>query len=228
MMTAYESRIRAWAKNRGMKDFLTAKIDKVEEYMHKTGHISEFYEAFPDYDPNCEVEVVMNTDRKKVLENCTQINDLIEGYDGAEGFLGENFCQDLLRMTKDRRGIKDVDGHIRGRPVQVKFKWLNAENFETRYVTFNPDAKFDLLIVTCADYGDSEVCLFGIWKKEEVVPIIGAQNRVYLKKLLKQDQAIKFIPKNLNSKTDEELIIYCADIESVEKNKLVKKRLGLD
>ena len=227
-MTAYESRIRAWAMNRGMKDYLTAKIDKVEEYMHKTGHIAEFYEAFPDYDPNCEVEMVMNTDRKKVLENCTQIYCLTKEYDGTEGFLGENFCEDRLGMSKAPRGMKDVDGLIGDSSVQIKFKWINDENFKSRYVTINPNAKFDLLIVTCADYGDTEVCLFGIWEERIVKPIIGARKRVYLKKLLKQDQAIEFIPKNLNSKTDEELIVYCADIESVAKNKLVKKRLVLN
>ena len=53
-MTAYESRIRAWAKYRGMENFLTARLDDVEEYMRNTGYIEKFYEAFPNYDPDAE------------------------------------------------------------------------------------------------------------------------------------------------------------------------------
>lgn len=49
-MRAYESRIRAWAMNRGMEEFLTAKLDEVEDYMRKHGAMEKFYEAFPDYD----------------------------------------------------------------------------------------------------------------------------------------------------------------------------------
>lgn len=238
-MSAYESRIRAWAKNSDMKDFLTANIEKVEEHMHKTGRISEFYEAFPDYVPDYEVEVVMNTDRKKVLEYCTQIDNLTKEYDGPEGYLGESFCEDYLKMSKLRKSMKDMDGWIRGRSVQVKFKWINSENLESRYVTISPAAEFELLVVTCADYGDSEVCLFGIWKKEEVGAVIDAQDRVYLQKLRKRDQAEEF-KLNLDSelifeseKRDgrtlndvaEELTIYCADIGSVVKNNFGWARL---
>lgn len=49
-MTAYESRLRAWAKAGGMRDFLTADIDDVEEHMRKVGFMEKFYEAFPCYD----------------------------------------------------------------------------------------------------------------------------------------------------------------------------------
>lgn len=53
-MTAYESRLRAWAKNRGMEDSLTTRLDDVEEYMIKGGYMEKFYEAFPHYDPDVE------------------------------------------------------------------------------------------------------------------------------------------------------------------------------
>ena len=88
-MTAYESRICAWAKNRDMKDCLTAKIDEVERFMRSAGHIEEFYEAFPDYDPTCELEVSINTERKMVLESLAKISNISKGYDRVEGYLGE-------------------------------------------------------------------------------------------------------------------------------------------
>lgn len=53
-MTAYESRLRAWAKEGKMKEFLTAPLDDVEEYMHKNGLMEKFYEAFPNYDPDVD------------------------------------------------------------------------------------------------------------------------------------------------------------------------------
>ena len=125
-MGAYESRVRAWARERSKKDLLNASIEEVEEFMRSAGHIGKFYEAFPSYDPACESEVVTNPDRVKVLECCAQINDLSEGYDRAEGYLGESFCVDQFNMRKNRQGTKDIDGDILGRSVQVKFKWVNA------------------------------------------------------------------------------------------------------
>lgn len=54
MMSAYESRIRAWAKDGGMSDFLTAPIGEVENFMHERGIMTEFYKAFPDYEKRGE------------------------------------------------------------------------------------------------------------------------------------------------------------------------------
>ena len=196
-MSAYESRIRAWARERGMKGFLNASIEDVEEFMRSTGYIGKFYEAFPIYDPAGEFEVVTNPDRKKVLKCCAQINKLSEGYDRAEGYLGESFCVDQLQMRKAREGTKDIDGDILGRSVQVKFKWVNAKNLGDRYVTIKPGSKFDLLIVTCAKFGDSEVCLFGIWEKANVLSVMSARNRIFLKKLRTRPQSkiLRILPK---------------------------------
>ena len=196
-MGAYESRIRAWARERNKKDLLNASIEEVEEFMRSAGHIGKFYEAFPIYDPACEFEVVTNPDRANVLEYCAQINKLSEGYDRAEGYLGESFCVDQLNMRKNRQGTKDIDGDILGRSAQVKFKWINAGNLGTRYVSIKPESEFDLLIVTCAQYGDSEVSLFGIWEKADVLSVVGARNRVYLRKLRTQPQSkiLRLLPK---------------------------------
>lgn len=194
-MTAYESRIRAWAKNRGMKDCLTAKIDEVEHFMRSAGHIEEFYEAFPDYDPTCELKVSINIERKMVLECLAKISNISKGYDRVEGYLGESFCEDQLRMRKTRGGTKDIDGYVQGRSVQVKFKWVNAQNLGSRYVTVRPDSQFDLLIVTCADYGDSEISLFGIWDKTEVLKVMSSDDRVYLTKLRSRPESTAPIPQ---------------------------------
>ncbi len=183
VMTAYESRIRAWAKNRGMKDYMTAKIDEIERFMQSAGYLEKFYKAFPNYDPTREFEIMINPRRKKVLECLAQINDISKDYDRAEGYLGESFCEDQLQMRKTRAGEKDIDGYIQGRAVQVKFKWVSAQNLGSRYVTVKRDPKFELLIVTCAEHGASEVSLFGIWDISEVLEIIGSRNRVSLKKL---------------------------------------------
>lgn len=174
---------------------MTAKIDEVERFMRSAGHIEEFYEAFPDYDPTCELEVSINTERKMALESLAKIRHISKGYDRVEGYLGESFCEDQLRMRKTREGTKDIDGYILGRSVQVKFKWVNAQNLGSRFVTVRPDSQFDLLIVTCADYGDTEVSLFGIWDKAEVLKIMGSRNRVSLRKLESRPQSTAPIPK---------------------------------
>ena len=37
-----------------MEDFLTARLDDVEEFMRNSGAMENFYESFPFYDPNVD------------------------------------------------------------------------------------------------------------------------------------------------------------------------------
>ena len=48
-MTAYESRLRAWAMNAGFEDFMTASLERCRHELAERGGLEEFIEAFPFY-----------------------------------------------------------------------------------------------------------------------------------------------------------------------------------
>ena len=110
--------------------------------------------------------------RTELLELYARVQAITDGYDGVEGYLGETFCEDAFGMVRTGRGTKDVDGHVGAISVQTKFKWITPQNLKTRYVTVKPDADFDVMIVTYAEPGGSEVRLFGIWEKEQVLSVM--------------------------------------------------------
>ena len=109
--------------------------------------------------------------RTELLELYTRVQAITDGYDGVEGYLGETFCMDTLGMVRTGQGTKDVDGHVGEISVQTKFKWVTPKNFKTRYFSFKPDADFDVMIVTYAKPGGSEVRLFGIWEKKQLLSV---------------------------------------------------------
>ena len=110
-----------------------------------------------------------NRMRTEVLQLYARIQAITDGYDGVEGYLGESFCEDEFGMIKAGPGTKDVDGHVGKIAVQSKFKWLTPENFKTRYVSIRKEPGFDVLIVTYAESGESNVRLFGSWTREQVL-----------------------------------------------------------
>ena len=120
--------------------------------------------------------------RKLILQICSIYGD---GY----AFLGESFCEDEFGMVKSERGTKGVDGYIGDYAIQVKFKWVTETNPSSRYITVNPDTKFDILIV-CVDSKDDEVRLFGAWEKWQVeeARTNKLRDRVKLKDLEKFDR----------------------------------------
>ena len=121
--------------------------------------------------------------RTELLELCARVEVITNGYDGIEAYLGETFCEDTFGMVRTPLGTKDVDGHVGKLSVQVKFKWITPQNCKTRYVSIRPDAGFDVMIVTYAEPGESEVQLFGIWEKTQVLSKMRPQKRyprVYL------------------------------------------------
>jgi len=127
---------------------------------------------------------------------------LTKGYDNVDGYLGESFCEDHLEMVRTPRGTKYIDGYIGDKSVQVKLKWVTEKNLPSRYVEIKPEAEFDWLVVVCAEDGDSEVSLFGVWDSEEVFKLRDSSNsnRVKLKELrqipevedLKIDQTLTY------------------------------------
>ncbi len=123
--------------------------------------------------------------REEALRLCHRMDELTEGYNGIHGFLGESFCETYVGMVRTPRGTKDVDGYIGEKSVQVKFKWVTEENFATRYIAIGPKTDFDWLIVVCAEDGDAEVRLFGIWESGAVFELRDRppQNRVKLREL---------------------------------------------
>ena len=114
-----------------------------------------------------------------------RIDELTREYDGVEGYLGESFCQTQFEMRRTSRGTKDIDGFIGDKSVQVKFKWVNADNLASRYVQFKSEAEFDWLVVVCAEDRDLEVRLFGIWESARVFHLRDRSNsnRVLLRDL---------------------------------------------
>lgn len=125
--------------------------------------------------------------RKIVLKKYSKMISWIDGYDGVEGFLGESFCEHKFGMEKADRSEKWIDGRINEKSVQVKFKWVNENNWRSRYISINSNAIFDLLIVTYAKYGDSEVNLFGCWEKVLIDQELERKksNRIFLTRLCK-------------------------------------------
>ena len=81
------------------------------------------------------------------------------------------------------------NGYIGKYAIQVKFKWVTEENLSSRYITVNPDAEFDILIV-CVNGEDDEVRLFGAWEKWQVekAGTNKPHGRVMLKDLDKLDR----------------------------------------
>ena len=69
---------------------------------------------------------------REVLMLRHRMNELTKEYDGVEGYLGETFCQTHFEMRRTPRTTKDIDGYIGDKSVQVKFKWVSAENLATR------------------------------------------------------------------------------------------------
>jgi len=137
--------------------------------------------------------------REEVLSLCHRLSQLTKDYDGVNGYLGESFCEDHLEMDRTLRGTEYIDGYIGDKSVQVKLKWVTKKNFPSRYIQIDPKAQFDWLVVVCAEDGDSEVSLFGVWESEEVFKIRPKSNRVTLKKLreitkvdLKIDQTLTY------------------------------------
>lgn len=137
----------------------------------------------------------------EVLELRHRLHRLTKEYNGVEGFLGERFCEIEFQMQRTPRGTKDIDGYIQDKSVQVKFKWVSADNLKTRYVAIKPEAQFDWLAVVCAEEGGSEVRLFGIWENPEVLDLTrkSNSNRVMLKDLsmIPQVAGLKIDPKLL-------------------------------
>lgn len=122
---------------------------------------------------------------REVLMLRHRMNELIGEYDGVEGYLGESFCQTHFEMRRTPRGTNDIDGYLGDKSVQVKFKWVSAENLATRYVEISAKAEFDWLIVVCAEDQDLEVRLFGIWESDGVFKLRDRSNsnRVLLREL---------------------------------------------
>lgn len=109
--------------------------------------------------------------RKEVLKTWARLNELIKDYNGLEGYLGESFCEDEFGMVRTAKGSKDIDGHVNGIPVQVKFKWVTRENLNTRYVQVKPETDFGAMIIACAHPEGTDVELFGIWSRQQVVSV---------------------------------------------------------
>lgn len=127
------------------------------------------------------------TRRKTLTEECDdQLKELTRGYNGVEGFLGENFCEEKFGMTKTRVSSKDIDGFLDGGvSVQVKFKWVTPDNFKTRYIQIKPGSDFDVMIVVYADIGDTDVTLFGAWTRQEVLSVAKEHSSGHLRINLK-------------------------------------------
>ena len=158
----------------------------------------------------------MTKSRKHVREELLSLRQLLAAeYDGVEGYLGESFCEDELGMCKVPRGTKDVDGYIGEKSVQVKFKWIDESNFNTRYVSIPRDPEFDLLIVTYARPEDMDVRFLGIWSKEDVLSVtkfprnkVSSSGRADLKNLRKlplAEQGLPFEMRTPNRLTVETL-----------------------
>ena len=103
------------------------------------------------------------TRRKTLTGECDdQLKELTRGYNGVEGFLGENFCEEKFGMTKTRVSSKDIDGFLDGGvSVQVKFKWVTP------------------------DIGDTDVTLFGAWTRQEVLSVAKEHSSGHLRINLK-------------------------------------------
>ncbi len=123
--------------------------------------------------------------RKEVLRIWARLNELIEDYNGLEAYLGESFCEDELGMVRTANGSKDIDGHVNGTPVQVKFKWVTRENLNTRYIQIKPEADFGAMIITYAHPEGIDVELFGVWSKQQVMSVGKKRSSGYLRVNLK-------------------------------------------
>ena len=113
----------------------------------------------------------MRSEAQELLKLLSRVQDITEGYNGVEGYLGESFCEDTFGMVRTGRGTKDVDGHVGSISVQSKFKWVTDANLNSRYVQLKENPDFDVMVVTCAEPGGSAVQLFGIWTKEQVLSV---------------------------------------------------------
>ena len=134
--------------------------------------------------------------RKKALTLYKHIWKIAREYDGAEGYLGEQYCEERFRMDRTGRSTPGVDGYVEKNskkyPVQVKFKWIPPDvKLSSRYVSVNRNAAFELLIVTWAAPDDLDVQILGVWKKVDVLATANPEPssvRVYLTKLQKIEE----------------------------------------
>lgn len=125
-MTAYESRLRAWARNRGMDDCLTARLDDVEEFMRKSGHMEKFYEAFPDYDP---AEMTIEDVLVRIKPLAAQYYRLTGKPLGVTGEIGEFEVARLLglKLAEARSPGYDATDQSQRR-YQIKTRCLSLDD----------------------------------------------------------------------------------------------------
>ncbi len=127
-MTAYESRLRAWARNRGMDDFMAAPIEQVEAFMCKSGHMEKFYEAFPDYDPaNMTIEDVL----ARIKPLAAQFYRLTGKPLGVTGEIGEYEVARLLNLKLAEARSPGYDATDQSqRRYQIKARCLPLDEKE--------------------------------------------------------------------------------------------------
>ena len=125
-MTAYESSIRAWAMNRGMGDYLTARLDDVEEFMRKDGYMEKFYEAFPDYDP---AETAIADVLAQIKPLAVEYYRLTGKPLGITGEIGEFEVARLLNLELERARSTGYDATDQSqRRYQIKTRSLSLDD----------------------------------------------------------------------------------------------------
>ncbi len=108
-----------------MEDCLTARLDDVEEFMRKSGHMEKFYKAFPDYDPaNMTIEDVL----ARIKPLAAQFYRLTGKPLGITGEIGEYEVARLLNLKLAEARSPGYDATDQSqRRYQIKARCLSLD-----------------------------------------------------------------------------------------------------